>query len=42
MCNEIEACAGATELVQEFAKMGLPIAIATSSQYVAVEKKRTK
>jgi len=42
MCNEIGACAGAAELVQEFAKLELPMAIATSSQSVAVEKKRKR
>jgi len=42
MCKEIEACAGATELVHEFSKLDLPMAIATSSQSSAVEKKRLR
>ena len=42
MCGEIEACKGATELVEELARIGIPMAIATSSRYVGVEKKRTR
>jgi beta-phosphoglucomutase-like phosphatase (HAD superfamily) len=42
MCSEIEACKGATELVEELAKAKLPMAIATSSRYVAVEKKQQR
>ena len=42
MCEEIEACAGATKLVEEVAKTGLPMAIATSSRYSGVEKKRRR
>jgi len=42
MCNEIEACPGATELVQALAQQKIPMAIATSSQYGAVHKKRQR
>lgn len=42
MCDEIEECQGATRLVREFARLGIPMAIATSSQQMAVEKKRKK
>ena len=42
MCEEIEACAGATELVYAFSKSGLPMAIATSSRSEGVAKKRKR
>jgi len=43
MCGEIEACTGANELVEALAKRtGLPMAIATSSRYAGVEKKRIR
>lgn len=42
MCEEVEACAGATKLVEELAKSGIPMAIATSSRYAGVEKKRKR
>lgn len=42
MCEEIEACTGANELVEALSKTGLPIAIATSSRYAGVEKKRKR
>jgi beta-phosphoglucomutase-like phosphatase (HAD superfamily) len=42
MCDEIGDCKGATELVEELAKTGIPMAIATSSQYNAVEKKKKR
>ena len=42
MCEEIEECAGATNLVQALASTGLPLAIATSSRYAGVEKKRIR
>ena len=43
MCDEIDACKGATELVQQIAtKTNIPMAIATSSRYVGVEKKRKR
>ena len=42
MCEEIEACAGAKELVEALSKTGLPMAIATSSRYAGVEKKRKR
>mmetsp|Transcript_2829 Transcript_2829/g.4039 ORF Transcript_2829/g.4039 Transcript_2829/m.4039 type:complete len:290 (+) Transcript_2829:211-1080(+) len=42
MCSEIEACKGATKLVEELAKAKLPMVIATSSRYAAVEKKRQR
>lgn len=41
MCEDIVACPGATELVETLAKQGYPMAIATSSRYAAVAKKRT-
>ena len=41
-CEEIEACKGAVELVANFAKMGIPMAIATSSRSASVEKKRKR
>ena len=42
MCEEIAACAGAPELVEMLSKTGLPMAIATSSRYAGVEKKRKR
>mmetsp|Transcript_3537 Transcript_3537/g.6467 ORF Transcript_3537/g.6467 Transcript_3537/m.6467 type:complete len:306 (-) Transcript_3537:121-1038(-) len=50
MCEEVEACPGAKELVQAIAKTEttayttrkLPMAIATSSRYAGVAKKRTR
>ena len=42
MCEEVEACAGATQLVEELAKTGIPMAIATSSRYAGVEQKRKR
>jgi hypothetical protein len=42
MCEEIEGCAGASELVVALSKTGLPMAIATSSRYFGVEKKRIR
>jgi len=38
-CVEVEACPGAPQLVEKFATLGLPMAIATSSRGAAVEKK---
>jgi beta-phosphoglucomutase-like phosphatase (HAD superfamily) len=42
MCEDINECPGATKLVDELAACGLPLAIATSSRYSAVEKKRLR
>lgn len=42
MCEEIQACNGATEVVEALSKTGLPMAIATSSRYAGVEKKRKR
>ena len=42
MCGEVEGCVGAAELVEALAKTGLPMAIATSSRYAGVEKKRAR
>jgi HAD superfamily hydrolase (TIGR01509 family) len=44
MCEEVEACAGAKELVQALAQSSprLPMAIATSSRYAGVQKKRKR
>lgn len=41
-CEEVRACPGATELVRQFAKLGLPMGVATSSRQAAVQKKRTR
>lgn len=40
MCEEVVGCPGATELVELLAHQGYPMAIATSSRYAAVERKR--
>lgn len=40
MCHQVEACAGAPELVQQLAVAGIPMAIATSSRQASVDKKR--
>lgn len=42
MCQDIEACSGATELVCQLHKHKVPLAIATSSRQVAVSKKRMR
>lgn len=44
MCGEVEACAGAKELVRALAESNrpLPMAIATSSRYAGVRKKRRR
>jgi beta-phosphoglucomutase-like phosphatase (HAD superfamily) len=42
MCEEITGCAGAEELVEALSKTGLPMAIATSSRYAGVTKKRKR
>ena len=42
LCEEVTACAGAPELVDQFAKAGIPMAIATSSRKAAVAKKRKR
>jgi pseudouridine 5'-phosphatase len=42
MCEAIDECPGATALVQCLAKLHVPMAIATSSRYSAVEKKRKR
>ena len=39
-CEQVQACTGALELVEKFASIGFPMAIATSSRHSAVEKKR--
>ena len=41
-CEEIVACKGANDLVSQFAKQGLPMAIATSSRMAAVAKKQKR
>jgi pseudouridine-5'-monophosphatase len=41
-CEDVKACAGAVELVDELAKTGLPMAIATSSRQAGVDKKRKR
>jgi pseudouridine 5'-phosphatase len=40
LCDQVQACPGALELVQQFARAGFPMAIATSSRQSAVQKKR--
>lgn len=40
LCDQVQACPGANELIEKFAVLGLPMAIATSSRQSAVEKKR--
>jgi beta-phosphoglucomutase-like phosphatase (HAD superfamily) len=42
LCSEVQACRGARELVEAAAELGLPLAIATSSRYNAVAKKRMR
>lgn len=45
MCHEIDTCPGASELVQALANMPsppLPMAIATSSRYAGVQKKKVR
>ena len=42
MCEEIEACDGAAKLVDELASTGLRMAIATSSRYAGVMKKKIR
>jgi pseudouridine 5'-phosphatase len=41
LCCQVEACAGAYELVDRFVALGLPMAIATSSRRTSAEKKAT-
>jgi pseudouridine 5'-phosphatase len=41
-CREVQACAGATELVDRLASLRVPMAIATSSRTSAVSKKRSR
>merc|ERR1712071_338006 len=42
LCSNVEACPGALELVTGLSNLGIPLAIATSSRQIAVEKKRIK
>lgn len=42
LCPQVKACPGAYELVEQAARLGIPLAIATSSRYHAVAKKRMK
>ncbi|KAG7372445.1 HAD family hydrolase [Nitzschia inconspicua] len=44
MCEQVDACPGAKEVVQAFANspQQLPMAIATSSRYAGVDKKRKR
>ena len=39
-CSEVQACAGATELVDKLSQLHIPLAIATSSRMAMVEQKR--
>jgi len=40
LCRDVQACAGAGKIVSEFAKLRIPMAIATSSRAASVRKKR--
>ena len=40
LCNEMEKMIGADKITQNFSSSGIPIAIATSSSYDSVEKKK--
>jgi beta-phosphoglucomutase-like phosphatase (HAD superfamily) len=42
LCPQVKACRGAHELVEAAAKLGVPLAIATSSRMNAVQKKRLR
>eukprot|EP00591_Stephanopyxis_turris_P007203 CAMPEP_0195531460 /NCGR_PEP_ID=MMETSP0794_2-20130614/35435_1 /TAXON_ID=515487 /ORGANISM="Stephanopyxis turris, Strain CCMP 815" /LENGTH=254 /DNA_ID=CAMNT_0040663271 /DNA_START=44 /DNA_END=808 /DNA_ORIENTATION=+ len=42
LCENVQTCIGATELVEELAKRNIPMGIATSSRKMAVDKKRIK
>ena len=40
LCEEIEECPGATDLVKSLTRLNIPLAIATSSRTASVQKKR--
>jgi pseudouridine 5'-phosphatase len=40
LCDQVQACPGALDLVEQFAALGLPMAVATSSQSASVNRKR--
>ena len=42
LCEEIEECPGATDLVQSLTMLKIPLAIATSSRMTSVQKKRCR
>ena len=42
LCSEVEACAGAPELVEALRAAKIPLAIATSSRMVSVNQKKVK
>lgn len=42
LCEDIEECPGATDLVQSLTKLKIPLAIATSSRMASVQKKRCR
>jgi len=42
LCHQVEKCKGAEALVRALAAKNLPMAIATSSRYEGVKKKRTR
>ena len=42
LCEQIEACPGATDLVESLASLRFPLAIATSSRMASVQKKRCR
>jgi pseudouridine 5'-phosphatase len=39
LCGQVQACPGALDLVEKFAALGLPMAVATSSQSASVDRK---
>ena len=40
LCSQVQACAGATEIVEGLRKLNIPMAIATSSRMDSVNKKK--
>jgi len=42
LCEEVEECPGATDLVRNLVRMNIPCAIATSSRMASVQKKRCR
>jgi beta-phosphoglucomutase-like phosphatase (HAD superfamily) len=42
LCSQVQACAGATEIVEGLRKLNMPMAIATSSRMDSVNRKKQK